>query len=78
MSQSRRWSDLESDQRDAKRYRWLVENPGLAILAFAEATNVDTFGIPWNDGKPCREVTSEEYNRYLHERIDQFMAEQKP
>lgn len=55
-------------------FAWMLDHPYDAMLAFCEATNVDTYGIAWRDAKPVREATPAEIRGYLKARFEQFMA----
>lgn len=55
-------------------WEWMLRNPSDVLLAFAEAGNVDTYGIKWVDHKPEREVSLEEMQNYLRERIPEMMT----
>lgn len=64
-----RASSYEAVERDAARYRWLLENPGDAILVFSEATNQDTYGLERDQIIGAYRIA-----HYVPERIDELAA----
>jgi hypothetical protein len=58
-------------------FSWILDYPHDAMLALFEATNVDTYGIEWKDGKPVRECEPGEMRMYLAARFHELMTREK-
>lgn len=63
-------SDGPADDADA-RLMWAISHHEDAFLAYAEATNQATFGLPYETAIPRDQAF-----KFLRERIDQFRKEE--
>jgi hypothetical protein len=59
-------------QDGAEQFEWLLDDPGLACLIFAESTNTDTYGL-----RRDAEVTLPMAKAYIRERIQELREQER-